>query len=386
MAAASLLSEQHGIPNAIEVMVVSADRNLHSDLRAKLTGAFWRITHAHSGAEALQSLGSGNPDSSILLLDSDLPDIEHTEVSRIVRRRFPFTQILSADSDPWRTLLGRETQRDPATSAPGSKSANQIRDAIKLQLDANDPAELRLPSMVGHSELMLRTYVLTRLVAPRESTVLITGESGTGKDLLAQEIHLNSTRSKEPFVIVNCAAIPEALLESELFGYAKGAFTGASQSRIGRIQAAHRGTLFLDEIGDLPLQLQSKILRFLEQGEVQRLGGNENLKVDVRVIAATNADLKDRVAKQQFREDLYYRLAVFPLIVPPLRARAEDVPALTEFFLRKFQANVTVSRGAMEKLQQYPWPGNVRELRNAIERAAILAGDEKELSVDHVVL
>jgi transcriptional regulator with GAF, ATPase, and Fis domain len=172
--------------------------------------------------------------------------------------------------------------------------------------------EAGIRGMVGDTEPMQRVYELTNMVARRDTTVLVTGESGTGKDLVAQAIHLISPRQKQPLVVINCAAIPEPLLEAELFGYVKGSFTGAVQSRIGRIHAAHGGTLFLDEIGDMPLSLQSKILRFLEQGEVQRIGGNDNLKVDVRVVAATNADLHGLVKQHLFREDLYYRLAIFP--------------------------------------------------------------------------
>jgi transcriptional regulator with GAF, ATPase, and Fis domain len=214
----------------------------------------------------------------------------------------------------------------------------------------------------------------------------VTGESGTGKDMIAQETHLISTRRNQPFVVVNCAAIPDTLLEAELFGYTKGSFTGALQSRIGRIHAAHGGTLFLDEIGDMPLTLQSKILRFLEQGEVQRLGGNDNLKVDVRVIAATNCDLKSRVEQKLFREDLYYRLAIFPIHLPPLRERLSDVEDLAVFFVGKFRPGLTLSQEAMHVLQQHSWPGNVRELRNAIERATILVGNGDEIKAEHVIL
>src|ERR1700749_2921541 len=233
---------------------------------------------------------------------------------------------------------------------------------------------------------MRRVYDLTHMVARRDTTVLVIGESGTGKDLVAQAIHLISPRQKQPLIVINCAAIPEPLLEAELFGYVKGSFTGAVQSRIGRIHAAHGGTLFLDEIGDMPLSLQSKILRFLEQGEVQRLGGNENLKVDVRVIAATNAELKKRVAEGQFREDLYYRLAVFPIKLPPLRERLSDVEKLAVAFTSRFHPGVSLSREALNVLAQHAWPGNVRELRNAIERATILVGNGDEIKPEHILL
>jgi transcriptional regulator with GAF, ATPase, and Fis domain len=240
--------------------------------------------------------------------------------------------------------------------------------------------------MIGESEAMRHVYELTHMVARRDTTVLVTGESGTGKDLIAQAIHLISPRQKQPLVVINCAAIPESLLEAELFGYVKGSFTGAVQSRIGRIHAAHGGTLFLDEIGDMPLSLQSKILRFLEQGEVQRIGGNDNLKVDVRVVAATNADLQGLVKQKLFREDLYYRLAIFPIKLPPLRERIGDVDKLAEAFIAKFSPGVTFSEEALNALRRHDWPGNVRELRNIVERASIVVGNGKEIQAQHVFL
>jgi transcriptional regulator with GAF, ATPase, and Fis domain len=199
-------------------------------------------------------------------------------------------------------------------------------------------------------------------------------------------VHMMSPRAKHPCAVVNCAAIPEALLEAELFGYAKGAFTGAMQSRIGRIHAAHGGTLFLDEIGDMPLSLQSKILRFLEQGEVQRLGANDNLKVDVRVVAATNANLRELSQQKLFREDLYYRLAVFPVQLPPLRERDGDLVTLTQAFAAKFCPGVRIAGETFDYLATHAWPGNVRELRNTIERAAILLDGERTLSRKHILL
>jgi transcriptional regulator with GAF, ATPase, and Fis domain len=254
------------------------------------------------------------------------------------------------------------------------------------QMRTRNDGRVGIRGMIGDSEPMRRVYELTHMVARRDTTVLVTGESGTGKDLVAQAIHLISVRQKQPLVVINCAAIPESLLEAELFGYAKGAFTGAVQSRIGRIHAAHGGTLFLDEIGDMPLSLQSKILRFLEQGEVQRIGSNDNLKVDVRVVAATNADLKKLVKQNLFREDLYYRLAIFPIKLPPLRERPGDVEKLAEAFLAKFSPGVTLSPRALDLLLQHDWPGNVRELRNVIERSSIVASGEREILADHIII
>jgi transcriptional regulator with GAF, ATPase, and Fis domain len=234
---------------------------------------------------------------------------------------------------------------------------------------------------------MQRVCSMARLVAQRDTTVLITGESGTGKDLVARALHQLSPRRYKPFVVINCAAIPEPLLEAELFGYVKGAFTGAVQSRIGRIHAAQGGTLFLDEIGDMPLGLQSKMLRFLEHGELQRLGTTDTFSVDVRVIAATNADLRKVVEERGFREDLFYRLAVFPIELPPLRDKMGDLPGLAQTFLAKFCPQpVTLSPEAESVLMQHSWPGNVRELRNVIERATILAGSENSIRPEHLLL
>jgi transcriptional regulator with GAF, ATPase, and Fis domain len=250
----------------------------------------------------------------------------------------------------------------------------------------NDDSESGLPGMVGDSATMRQVYALTRLIARRETTVMIMGESGTGKDLVAQAVHLLSPRRNRPFAVINCAAIPEALLEAELFGYVKGAFTGAVQSRIGRIQAAQGGTLLLDEIGEMPLGLQSKLLRFVEQGEVQRLGSTDNFRVDVRVLAATNADLRKLVSEKAFREDLYYRLAVFPIKLPPLREHADDITSLAASFASRFNPGSFLNGEAISILRQHTWPGNVRELRNVIERAFVLAGNDPELKAEHILL
>jgi transcriptional regulator with GAF, ATPase, and Fis domain len=245
--------------------------------------------------------------------------------------------------------------------------------------------------MIGASVAMRQVYTLSRLVTTRNTTVLIIGETGTGKELVARAIHQLSPRAKQPLVTVNCAAIPEALLESELFGYARGAFTGASQSRLGRIHSAHGGTLFLDEIGELPLSIQAKLLRFLQEGEVQRLGSPDIVRVDVRVIAATNADLTHLISENRFREDLYYRLTVFPIVVSPLRERPEDIPALSQHFLQLFcqESGVPLKRltpAALRMLEKHAWPGNIRELRHTIERAFILSADQAEILPEHISL
>ncbi len=242
--------------------------------------------------------------------------------------------------------------------------------------------------MMGNGPGLEQIYRLARLVSPRQTTVLIYGETGTGKELVARGIHQISPRAKSPFVVVNCAAIPEQLLEAELFGHARGAFTGAVQSRLGRIHVAQGGTLFLDEVGELPLSMQAKLLRFLQDGEVQRLGSSDVFRVDVRVISATNVDLLRSVQQKTFRQDLYYRLAVFPIELPPLRQRREDILPLASHFLDQFCEQAAYPRKEMSSstaavLRQHCWPGNVRELQHAIERAFILSGDERQLKPAH---
>ena len=376
----------------INVLVVSPNNDLREELQEKLGLPRWNVRQATSGATALEVLRAHGDQDAILLLDPQLPDLEPVEFDGLVRERFPNVQVLMLNSQTGQLLVGsasptsESTQLAEAINRGGSvrPSAFLVRETEEQSYPAQD--KIRLKSMIGDSDAMQRTYGAIRMVAVRDTTVLITGESGTGKDLVAQEIHLLSPRKKQPLVVVNCAAIPEALLEAELFGYTKGVFTGAVQSRIGRIHAAHGGTLFLDEIGDMPLSLQSKILRFLEQGEVQRLGGNDNLRVDVRVIAATNADLSKLVSEQKFREDLYYRLAVFPIHLPPLRDRIGDLEALALAFVTKYDPRLRLTGEALEVLQRHPWKGNVRELRNAVERATILAGSGRDIRAEHIVL
>ena len=239
-------------------------------------------------------------------------------------------------------------------------------------------ASIGFEGMVGRHPEMVRVYQLVTQIAPTPTTVLITGESGTGKELIARAIHQKSERAAQPFVAMNVAAIPETLIESELFGHEKGAFTGAHARRLGRFELAQGGTVFLDEIGSLRLDLQAKLLRVLQQREIERVGGQRTVPVDVRVLAATNVNLKAAVRARTFREDLYYRLNVVPIHVPPLRERREDIPYLVEHFVRKAARECnrdvrSVSAGALEVLLRYDWPGNVRELENVIHRAVVLA-------------
>ncbi|MFN3739464.1 MAG: sigma-54-dependent transcriptional regulator [Thermodesulfovibrionales bacterium] len=236
-----------------------------------------------------------------------------------------------------------------------------------------------LSSIIGESNAIKALLSMIEKIAPSESTVLITGESGTGKELVATTIHYQSPRRDKPLIKVNCAALPEGLIESELFGHEKGAFTGALKKKQGRFEVASGGTIFLDEVGDLPLSAQAKLLRVLQDKTFERVGGTETIKVDVRIIAATNRDLKEEIKKGRFREDLFYRLNVIPIVIPPLRERKEDIPVLVEYFLKKFNSrsgrNVRFSSDAMKALLEYDYPGNVRELENIVERAAVLSQD-----------
>jgi two-component system nitrogen regulation response regulator GlnG len=235
-------------------------------------------------------------------------------------------------------------------------------------------------TIIGNSPAMREVYKTIGKVAPSDMTVLIQGESGTGKELVARAIHFNSRRLGKPFIAINCAAIPKELLESELFGFEKGAFTGAVERKLGKFEQANGGTLFLDEIGDMPLDLQAKILRVLQEREVTRTGGSQSIAVDVRVVAATNQDLADKVREKQFRDDLYYRLNVVPLLLLPLRERKEDIPLLLDYFLQKTCAELEIplkncDPDALRLLTGYSWPGNVRELENTVKRAVILSAD-----------
>jgi len=374
---------------AVGLVVVSPNRELRYDVAARLQSGRWSVALATSGAEALEKVESG--EVSLILLDAALPDLRVDEFKELLQAEYPQVEIVPIHPHTGQPIVG--------TPSPQSISFELLRHlnrsllgpgraALEMgeeKLEAVPP--LGLPGLAGTSEPMQRVYAMARLVSQRDTTVLITGESGTGKDLVARALHQLSPRRFKPFVVINCAAIPEPLLEAELFGYVKGAFTGAVQSRIGRIHAAQGGTLFLDEIGDLPLGLQSKLLRFLEHGELQRLGTTDTFSVDVRVVAATNADLRQTVQQRGFREDLFYRLAVFPIELPPLRDKMSDLPGLAQTFLARFCPQpTTLSAEAESLLMQHSWPGNVRELRNVMERATILAGNGHAIGPEHIVL
>jgi DNA-binding NtrC family response regulator len=344
------------------------------------------VQHALGGAEALVKLEKG--DWQVLFLDRRMPDLDSEELMAIVRRRFPDIQVVLLDADAtFPASDEEETGRGLQASETAKES--ETTEGEDARCAAVGGQYEPLPGMIGRSEAMQRVYRLAQLVAPRSTTVLVVGPTGSGKELVARALHELSPRAARPFVAVNCAAIPEALLESELFGHARGAFTGAVQAQVGRIPAAHGGTLFLDEVSELPFGMQAKLLRFLEQKEVQRLGTAELTRVDVRVIAASNVDLAGRAGRGEFREDLFYRLAAFPLELPPLSERRVDIIPLAEHFLACMAAAMSgpcprLSGEAVGILEAHPWKGNVRELQHVMERASILVESGNTVLSDHL--
>ncbi len=406
------------------VVLASTDTALRARLRTSLSSLRWQVREASGGAEAIAQLEETKAEA--LMLDSWLPDLDVAEFVGQVRQMHPGMDLVRMDGgtdgvaeggyvrSPRRNELlhalreahDSAPQNDTAVWAtaalaiprgqPGNDSLGRPmperpateRAAARLRPHlAGRPATAAINELVGASVGMAALRELIRLVAPRNTTVLIEGETGTGKEVVARALHRLSNRSAKPFVVLNCAAIPESLLEAELFGHTRGAFTGAVQSRTGRIEAAHGGTLFLDEIGEMPLALQAKMLRFLECGELQRVGDNETLRVDVRVIAATHQPLELRARERTFRLDLYHRLAVFPIEVPALRERRGDIELLVEHFLEAMGQEAPRKRiqtEALAKLRAYEWPGNVRELMHVLERAVILAEERLEIEAGDV--
>lgn len=408
-------------------LIASADSAFRQRLSAKLTDLRWRVCEASGGAEAWTEAGSLNPEA--LIVDSWLPDLEQSEFLSSFSSTYPKVDLLVANDEnftarpkgPHRQELlyalqsVREADHAAPTAGPHLLPCPRSTSVCSSDACAHTPAETksippmqdesravspapsqrmhtlaaahRLPELVGNAPCMLEVSRRIRLVAPRSTPVLIEGPTGSGKELVAEALHRLSPRSRKSLVAINCAAIPEALLEAELFGHTRGAFTGAVQRRIGRIESAEGGTLFLDEIGEMPLALQAKLLRFVESGELQRIGDNETVKVDVRIIAATHRPLAQHTQTGAFRADLYYRLAVFLIRTPALREHLEDLSHLVDHFLERMGRRLPVKSldaSALSRLAAHSWPGNVRELEHVLERAAILAGDSPNLTADEI--
>lgn len=377
------------MPGRENILVVDDEIELREAISAYLNQDGYEVQQASSGEEALESLKKNAFD--ILITDMKLPGLDGNAVLQEALAIYP--EIIGIIITGYGTV-------ESAVQAMKSGAYDYIakpfqlleislliRQALERRRLKEENAYLktqlkekyRFESIIGNSKPMREIFQLVETIAVTNSTVLITGETGTGKELIAKAIHFNSQRKDQKIVSLNCGAIPETLLESELFGHVKGAFTGAHQTRIGKFEQAHRGTIFLDEIGNMSPSLQVKLLRVLQEREFERVGGVEPVKVDVRIIAATSANLKDMVERNEFRSDLYYRLNVIQIHLPVLKDRREDIPLLTKHFIEKYCQNSnlelkTMSQEAMKILMNYNWPGNIRQLENAIERAVALVG------------
>jgi DNA-binding NtrC family response regulator len=405
-------------------LVASADSSVRQRLSQILTGLRWQVREAAGGAEAWAEAEVATPEA--VILDSWLPDLDHGEFLRTFEQAYPEVELLTTDGTishqgprgPHRQELQYAIQQSQETdTAAWNLAPDSIQPAFGIQSTKSAPVDAartqgnipgpslatagattagsakaraageRIPELIGEAPCMLEVSRRIRLVAPRPTPVLIEGPTGSGKELVAEALHRLSARNRKPFVAINCAAIPETLLEAELFGHTRGAFTGAVQGRVGRIESANGGTLFLDEIGEMPLSVQAKLLRFVQSGELQRVGDNEMVKVDVRIVAATHRPLAQHTQSGSFRADLYYRLAVFLIRTPALSEHIEDLPLLVEHFLEKMGRTAPVKRidsAAITKLETHSWPGNVRELEHVLERAAILSGEASVLTSQEI--
>jgi DNA-binding NtrC family response regulator len=406
-------ANQGGARTAI---LASADGSFRQRLGEALRSLRWQVRETEGGAQTLECLEKQPAET--VIVDSWLPDLEIAEFLAEVRREHPGVDVVMADaSDAFgagirsprrhevlyalqRAQAPEGSEQDgapkkPAMAAPEGRGASlpgrgDVASAPPAGTASREEAfrgTVVLPEFVGTDAAMAEVSRRIRLVARRRTPVLIEGPTGSGKELVARALHRLSDRSSRKLVALNCAAIPEALLEAELFGHTRGAFTGAVQGRTGRIEAADGGTLLLDEIGEMPLALQAKLLRFLETGELQRVGENEPVRVDVRILAATHRPLSKLAAAGMFRQDLYYRLAVFLIRTPALAGRCEDIRALTACSLQRLarvEPAKRITAGAMEQLEAYSWPGNVRELEHVVERAWVLAEDRPEIGAQEI--
>jgi two-component system response regulator AtoC len=370
------------------ILVVDDDPAIRELVREFLADATTRVVEAETGQEAAAAFDREQPD--VVLLDMWLPDVDGLEVLGQIRTAADVpVVVITADSSSSRTIraiqagafdyLVKPLEPEAVQHAVGRalESRRLAADARALAPGASGPGIHE--RIIGTSPPMQAVYKLIGRVAGSDAAILITGETGTGKELVAETIHQNSRRRRGPLIRVNCAALPETLLESELFGHEKGAFTGAVERRKGRFELADGGTLFLDEVGELNPSTQKKLLRVLQIGQIERVGGSVTLQTDVRVVAATNRDLEADLVTGRFREDLYYRLNVIRIELPPLRDRHEDIGALVAHFLDRFRPTpgappVKISKEAMQQLLAYDWPGNVRQLENTIQRAVVLSG------------
>jgi two-component system, NtrC family, nitrogen regulation response regulator NtrX len=369
------------------ILVIDDEAAIRDSLRMILEYEHYEFVGASSGPDAVAMIKRDSPD--VILLDIKMPGMNGLETLAEIRKideALPVAMISGhgtiTDAMQATRLGAFDFIEKPFTS---ERVLVTISKGLELRELRQENRELKLAmeakyEIVGKSPALVKVLDAVRRAAPTDATVLLMGESGVGKELVARAIHRNSRRAAQRFIQVNCAAIPEELIESELFGHEKGSFTGATEKQIGKFEQADRGTIFLDEVGDMSQKTQAKVLRVLQEQEVERLGSARTIKVDVRVIAATNKHLEDAIQRGEFREDLYFRLNVIPIVVPPLRERREDIPLLAEHFARRFSEEHNVRRRfdarALEAMQNYRWRGNIRELRNAVERLVIMTDRE----------
>ncbi|MDW7680593.1 MAG: sigma-54 dependent transcriptional regulator [bacterium] len=368
-----------------KVLLIDDDESLSRVLSYQLEQMGFIVTASTDGNTGLELLKANSFD--IAITDLQLPDISGMELLQTLRRfdKNIIVIIITAYGTVENAIEAVKLGADDYLTKPFGKETLRftIEKAIRLRELQAENIQLKhelfdkydFGNILGKSAVMQNALKLAAQVAQSDATVLLQGESGTGKELFARAIHYNSPRKNKPLVTVNCPSIPENLIESELFGHVKGAFTGALKDRKGKFELADESTIFLDEIGDLRQDVQARLLRTLQEMEFERVGDSTTQKVDVRVLAATNKDLEEMVKSGQFREDLYYRLNVVTIVVPPLRDRADEIPFLVEYFMQKYgqNRNMSITNGALEILMQYPWPGNVRELQNTIERAMVIS-------------
>jgi len=373
------------------LLLVEDEAPLREAIAEQLGDRGYQVEQADSGEAAIARLADFAFD--IIITDLRLPGIDGSAVVEAAVARYPDViaivvtgygtvkdAVEAIKRGAW-DFVGKPFQIDELLHVLDSALEQRRLKSENAYLRAQLEERYRFEGVVGKSRPMERLFQLLETVAATNSTILITGETGTGKEVVARAIHHNSPRRAQRFVALNCSAIPETLLEAELFGHVRGAFTGAIGNRQGRLEQAHKGTLFLDEVGTMSAALQMRLLRVLQEREFERVGDSNTIKVDVRVIAATNSDLARMVADGQFREDLFYRLNVIPVQIPPLRERKEDIPLLVQHFLEKLKAPLTVSQEAMRHLMAYLWPGNVRQLENAVERAVAFTGGRSQIEI-----
>ncbi|MDD2581403.1 MAG: sigma-54 dependent transcriptional regulator [Desulfuromonadaceae bacterium] len=373
--------------DAIKILVIDDDDSGREALSMLLRLTGYDVTSAATGESALELIDCQQ--YQVVVLDLFLPDKSGFDILQNIRNVSPVSEVIVVTGHASAQSAVRAMKEGAFDYITKPIDFDEMKivvlKALEKQKLLSENKYLRsqlqgrfeFNNIIGHSPAMNLVFERMSRIVKSDSAVLISGESGTGKELVAKALHFNGTRRERPFVAVNCSAIPETLLESELFGHVRGAFTGAIKDKPGKFEAANHGTIFLDEIGTLPLHLQAKLLRVLQEHEVEKVGSNKTVKLHVRVISATNADLENMVKRGEFREDLYYRLNVIPLHLPPLRERQQDIMHLTAFFIDKQcrlmgRVPCTISKQALEALEQYSWPGNVRELENLIERMIVL--------------